>query len=180
VSPLPIDLGDGALLRRYTLEDLDVLWGAVEEERERLGEWMPWIEHTRTIDDQRGWLEKVVPAEDLNGTALWVGEEFAGGVGLSLGEFQIAAEIGYWIRSAYVGRGLITRAAGAMTDIAFAEFGVHRVVIRAGVENTRSRAIPERLGFSFEGVARGEGRGMGGFYDLAVYAVLEDEWRARP
>ena len=64
-----------------------------------------------------------------------------------------------------------------MTELAFGEFGVHRVVIRAGVENVRSRAIAERLGFTMEGVARGEGRGSGGFYDLAVYAILEDEWR---
>ena len=50
------------------------------------------------------------------------------------------------------------------------------IVIRAGVENTRSRAIPERLGFTKEGVARGEGRGTPGFYDLVVYGLLEDEW----
>jgi ribosomal-protein-serine acetyltransferase len=107
---------------------------------------------------------------------VWVDGAFAGGAGLTVGEFAIAAEIGYWIRSAYAGRGLVTRAARVLTGIAFEEFGVHRVVIRAGVENVRSRAIPERLGFTLEGVARGEGRGSGGFYDLAVYAVLEDEW----
>ena len=66
-----------------------------------------------------------------------------------------------------------------MVDLAFRERGVHRVVIRAGVGNVRSRAIPERLGFTLEGVARGEGKGVGGFYDLAVYGILEDEWRAR-
>jgi ribosomal-protein-serine acetyltransferase len=49
-------------------------------------------------------------------------------------------------------------------------------VIRAGVENARSRAIPERLGFTYEGVAREEGRGSGGFYDLAVYGLLDREW----
>jgi hypothetical protein len=29
-----------------------------------------------------------------------------------------------------------------------------------------------------EGVARGGERGGDGYYDLAVFAVLEDEWRA--
>ncbi len=52
-------------------------------------------------------------------------------------------------------------------------------MIRAGVENERSRAIPERLGFTEEGVARGEGRGSQGFYDLVVYGLLEDEWPTR-
>jgi len=176
VSPLPVPLGDGAELRRYTMDDLGALWAAVEEERERLGEWMPWVEGTRTIDDQRAWLERVVPAEDLNGTGLFVEGELAGGIGLTVGDFGVAAEIGYWIRQRFSGRGMVTSAARALTDLAFREFGVHRVVIRAGVNNARSRAVPERLGYRLEGVARGDGKGVGGFYDLAVYAVLEDEW----
>jgi ribosomal-protein-serine acetyltransferase len=58
----------------------------------------------------------------------------------------------------------------------FGVVGLHRISIRAGVENARSRAIPERLGFTREGVLRGEGRGSGGFYDLIVYGLLEEEW----
>jgi ribosomal-protein-serine acetyltransferase len=179
VSPLPIDLGHGAVLRRYTIDDLEALWAAVEEERDRLAEWMPWTDRTTTIEDQRAWLERVIAdAENLEGTGLWVDGEFAGGVGMTFGPFSIAAEIGYWIRATHGGRGHVTRAVRAMTDLAFREHRVHRVVIRAGVENVRSRAVAERLGYTFEGVARGEGKGRGGFYDLAVYAVLEDEWPA--
>jgi ribosomal-protein-serine acetyltransferase len=96
-----------------------------------------------------------------------------------LDPFGVVAEIGYWIRSRYEGRGLVTRACEALIDHAFDTIGLHRVVIRAGVENTRSRAIPERLGFTFEGIAREEGRGVGRFYDLAVYGLLDREWRAR-
>lgn len=177
MSPLPIDLGEGAVLRRYVIEDLEALWASVDAERERLGVWMPWVEPTRTIDDQRVWLERVIADPvGLDGTGLFVEGEHVGGVGMTVGAFSIAAEIGYWIRAPYEGRGLITRGARAMTEMALGEFAVHRVVIRAGVKNMRSRAVPERLGFTFEGVARGEGKGSGGFYDLAVYAVLKDEW----
>jgi ribosomal-protein-serine acetyltransferase len=101
---------------------------------------------------------------------------YAGGIGLTFDPFGISGEIGYWIRSVYEGRGLVTRGVQAMIELAFRERSVHRVVIHAGVDNLRSRAVAERLGFTFEGMARGEGRGSGGFYDLAVYALLEDEW----
>lgn len=177
MSPLPVELGDGAILRRYTMDDLDDLFALVDAERERIGEWMPWVEATRTVEDEGVWLERVVADENsLEGSGIWVGDAFAGGAGLSWDPFGIGGEIGYWIAAAHEGRGFVTRACAALIDIAFREIGLHRVTIRAGVENARSRAIPERLGFTREGIHRGEGRGSFGFHDLAVYGLLEDEW----
>lgn len=180
MSPLPIDLGDGALLRRYTLDDAEDVYALVDANRDRLEPWMPWAAGTRTVDDERTWLASVLadPA-NLEGTALLVGGRYAGGVGLSVGPFGIWAELGYWIDTRHEGRGLITRACTALIDLAFDELGVHRVVIRAGVDNARSRAVPERLGFTREGVHREEGQGVHGFHDLVVYGLLEHEWRSR-
>jgi ribosomal-protein-serine acetyltransferase len=180
VSPLPVELGDDGVLRRYVMGDLEELFAAVDAERERLGEWMPWVERTRTVEDQRVWLERVVADEhSLDGSGIWVGGALAGGSGMWWDGFGILGEIGYWIASAYEGRGFVTRACRALIDIAFGELGLHRVVIRAGVENVRSRAIPERLGFTQEGILRGEGKGSRGFHDLVVYGLLEDEWPPR-
>src|SRR5207253_8509971 len=54
VSPLPIDLGDGVMLRRYAMDDLDVLWEAVERDHERIAKWMPWaIGVTRDAERDR-------------------------------------------------------------------------------------------------------------------------------
>lgn len=52
--------------------------------------------------------------------------------------------------------------------------------IRAGVNNLKSRSVPERLGFSFEGVARGGQRLYDRYIDLAVYGMLADEWDSSP
>lgn len=180
MSPLPVELGDGGVLRRLEMGDLDDIWSAVEAERERIGVWMPWVEGTKTIDDEREWLERVVADEgSLEGGGIFVERAYAGGAGLMLDPYGIAGEIGYWIRSGFEGRGFVTRAVRALIDIGFDELGLHRIVIRAGEGNARSRAIPERLGFTQEGVAREEGRGSGGFYDLVVYGLLPHEWRAR-
>lgn len=179
-DPVPLDLGDGALVRRYTMDDLDAIWAVASGERERLGEWMPWVEGTTTKDVQRAWLEqRVAETEGFEGCGIFVGDELAGGVGLSWDPYGIAGEIGYWTRAPFEGRGLVTRSAREFTRIAFEHVGLNRVVIRAGVGNVRSRAVPERLGYVEESVERGGGRGLGGFYDIVVYSMLADEWRAR-
>lgn len=178
MSPLPADLGDGGLLRRLTMRDLDEVWALVDAERRRLEPWMPWIDITRTIDDQRRWLESVVHDHGtLDGCGIFVDGSYAGGAGLRWEPLTASGEIGYWIAAAHEGRGFVTRAVRALLDVGFRELGLHRIVIRAGVENARSRAIPERLGFVAEGIARGAERGPNGFYDLVVYAMLEDGWR---
>jgi ribosomal-protein-serine acetyltransferase len=56
---------------------------------------------------------------------------------------------------------------------------LHRVEIRARVENARSRAVAERLGFKQEGVLRDEERVGDHYADRVLYAMLASEWPAR-
>jgi ribosomal-protein-serine acetyltransferase len=54
--------------------------------------------------------------------------------------------------------------------------GMHRVQIRVSVDNLRSKSIPIRLGFKFEGIER-DGEFLNGHYtDLEVYSILKNEW----
>jgi RimJ/RimL family protein N-acetyltransferase len=179
VSKFKADLGSGAELRKYSMSDLAAVWALVDAERDRLGLWMPWIESTTTIEHQRTWLSRVVAdTKSLDGCGLWVDGSYAGGIGLSLDPFGVSGELGYWVGTEFEGRGLVSLGCRSLIDHGFGA-GLHRIFIRAGVENTRSRAVAERLGFTFEGVHRGEGRGTGGFYDAACYGLLEDEWPTR-
>jgi ribosomal-protein-serine acetyltransferase len=61
-----------------------------------------------------------------------------------------------------------------MIDHAFGELGFNRVEIRAASENLRSRAIPERLSFTQEGVVRRSPEWQE--LDSVVYGMLSDEW----
>jgi ribosomal-protein-serine acetyltransferase len=52
-----------------------------------------------------------------------------------------------------------------------------RVEIRAAPENARSRAIPERLGFTQEGTLRQVERVDDRYLDNVVYAMLAEDWK---
>ena len=54
---------------------------------------------------------------------------------------------------------------------------MNRVVIRASVDNVRSRVIPHRLGFTLEGIERqSELLYDDTFQDMAIYSMLASEW----
>jgi ribosomal-protein-serine acetyltransferase len=179
--PERFDLGEGAELRRYTLEDAEELFALVEENRERLRRWLPWVDLTHSVDDERTWLATVGAVEDgMEGYGIFLDGRLAGGGGFRIGPFNIAGDIGYWIGEAFEGRGLVTKTCRAFIDYGFATVGLHRIVIRAAPENTRSRAVPERLGFTQEGVAREEGLAADGFHDLVVYGLLDRTSGLRP
>jgi RimJ/RimL family protein N-acetyltransferase len=73
-----------------------------------------------------------------------------GGCGISRRIGPGAAEIGYWLRPTATGRGIVTAAAGALTDAAMALPDVTRVEIHCDEANTRSAAVPRRLGFRLD------------------------------
>src|SRR5262249_14120161 len=87
-------------------------------------------------------------------------------------------EIGYWLDANDLGRGLATRASARALEYLFEIEGVHRVEMQCAVENTRSRSVPERVGFPPEGIRRSSHWITTRFMDHVVYGLLEPEWRA--
>jgi ribosomal-protein-serine acetyltransferase len=59
---------------------------------------------------------------------------------------------------------------------AFDQYHLNKVEILCATGNTRSRAIPERLGFTQEGIIRQGERFHDHYNDLVVYGMLASEW----
>ena len=84
--------------------------------------------------------------------------------------------IGYWLAETHQGRGLVTTACRALVDHAFSAWTLNRVEVRAAVDNLRSRAVPERLGFTLEGTIRQAEWVNDRYVDHAVYGMLAADW----
>jgi len=162
--------------------DAEQVFALIQENFDRLRPWMPWVTPESTAADTRAFIAGVRanpnPAvREANG--IYVDGELAGGMGLNGDPMNAVGEIGYWIAGTHEGRGVISRGVVALVDYGFRELGLHRIEIKAGTGNLRSRAIPERLGFVQEAVLREAGRTGLGFVDLVVYGMLAPEWAAR-
>ncbi|MGW9193428.1 GNAT family N-acetyltransferase [Micromonospora chersina] len=91
-----------------------------------------------------------------------------------------SGEVGYWLDAGHVGRGLVSRAVTAVLDHAFGPLGLERVGLPTTVDNTRSRSVAERLGFTREAVLREAAAFPDERRDLVVYGLLAGEWHPPP
>jgi ribosomal-protein-serine acetyltransferase len=176
---LRIELGGGAVLKPFTLEDAQRLYGVIDANRVRLARWFHWVDEATDASSQAAWIESRSGNErSLDGNGIWVNDDLAGGCDLVIGGTDDTGELGFWLDEAFVGRGLVTRAAQTLVDRGYESEGLHRIQLRAGVDNLRSRAVAKRLNMREEGVLRGAGKVGGGLYvDLVVYGQIVDEWR---
>jgi ribosomal-protein-serine acetyltransferase len=179
----PLAIRDGAMLRPYTEADAAELTAVVAENREHLARWLPWAA-THGHQDSLDYIERTrvqADAEDGFEGAIVVAGEIVGGAGFhAVDRLNHSTAIGYWLTPAVQGTGLMTATVMALLDHAFGPWQLHRVVIEAVVDNARSRAIPERLGFAEEGIAREAKWIRGRYEDAAIYAMLASDWAAAP
>ncbi|MBZ5625817.1 MAG: GNAT family N-acetyltransferase [Acidobacteriia bacterium] len=173
----------GIEIRQFEMRDVASIFAAVERNREYLRQWLPWVDHTRTTEDVRHFISRVqLQFEDNQGpqVGIWVDGEFSGSIGCHAIDWaNRSSSIGYWIDRGRQGQGLITRCCTSLLDYLFNDVALHRVEIRCGTENRRSCAIPERLGFTREGVARQAEWVNDRWVDLVVWGLLEQDWRKR-
>jgi len=146
--------GRGLVLLRWRERDAEAFATAVTESAEHLRPWVPWVADEQLPLGQLRPMFAQREQEWLKGgdvaLAVIAGGRVAGGCGLHrLGPGTL--EIGYWIHSSFLRRGLATAASALLTDAAFEIPGIEHVEIHHDKANVASAGIPRRLGFEFVG-----------------------------
>ena len=108
------------------------------------------------------------------------------GMDTAVGIFQVrqlelawgTAEWGFAIGSAFWGTGVFSDGARLVLDFAFDTIGVHRLEARAAVRNGRGNGALRKLGAVQEGVLRRSFLRYGQYLDQALWAILDEDWRA--
>ncbi|HEU4356166.1 MAG TPA: GNAT family protein [Actinomycetota bacterium] len=169
-------MDDEVFLRLHEERHAQELFQLVEKNRAHLRPWLPWVGATKSSEDTRRFIRelflRLADGKEYGFGVLYRGE-LVGAIGLSVVSDAREAEVGYWLSEESQGRGIVSRATRALVLFSFVELGLNRVVITCAAENARSRAIPERLGFTLEATLRE--REVGG-RDEVVYSLLRSEW----
>jgi len=153
-----IKVDDEIFLRPVNVDDEEAYFKWLEANRGHLARWLPFAATAQSRDDVKAWLEQRSSDEETAsriGGLVFYRDELVGTANLKgVGSPDKAGELGYALSEGSQGKGIIIRACRTIIDIAFAEKEIHRVMVRGSRENHRSRAIAERLGFTFEGFQR--------------------------
>ncbi len=157
------------------------IYRAVRENLEELKLWMPWVTDDYSIDTARDFIKTNLIEFAENNTfavAVALNEKIVGTIGLHhLDSANKSVQIGYWLDKQAQGKGLATRCCRVPINYAFEDLGLNRIQINCNVENAKSRAIPERLGFRLEGILRQVEWLNNDFRDWAIYAMLAEDWK---
>jgi ribosomal-protein-alanine N-acetyltransferase len=151
------------IIRPLTLEDAGELSALLVENREFLAPFEPVRdERFFTVGGQRERIEN----DRSQSFAILAGDRIAGTVTLSnidYGPFQ-SANLGYWVAEQFSGRGLATSAVAEAIELAFSEFGLHRLEAATLVDNLSSQRVLQKNNFEPIGLAR-------------RYLQIAGEWR---
>jgi RimJ/RimL family protein N-acetyltransferase len=185
-TPLPEQIAaERITLKKHSLEIAEQMFGYVDQDRERLRVFLPWVDSTRSVEDERGYIK--MTHDKWASNELFDFGIFRNSDSLYLGNCGIHSiawphnrcEIGYWILGAFEGQGFISEAVRALEKTLF-EIGFNRVEIHCSSSNARSASVPRSNGYQLEGTLRQDAIENGTYRDTFVFAKLKSDWLSEP
>ena len=179
------DETDLSLIEPRHAEELNAL---IERNFNHIKEWSAWLKDDRSIENTHIFIKRNLLQFANNegfSIAIRYRGEMAGRANTHLVFIDFSyfdwinrkTEIGYWLGESFQGKGLVTKSCRVLIEYAFDELKLNRVEMRCGVENQKSRKIPEKLGFKEEGIIRQTAWIHNRFVDYVIYGLLTDEWK---
>ncbi len=176
----PIQVDEHTLLRPFAIKEASTMFALITENRAHLDAWLRWSGKIQSVADTQALIQrfadKLAQNDGFHG-GLWQGDILVGGLVCHyINREGYKSEIGYWLAKSATGGGIITNACKKVISALIADEKIHRIEIQCMVGNKPSRAVAERLGFSYEGIKRQSEWINGAFQDHAVYSLLAHEW----
>lgn len=159
--------------------DARALFELVDTNRAYLKKFLGWLDQNTCIQHTLNFIKRAT-REEKKGTlvlrAIYIAKELVGLVSLfDIDRLNNSTVIGYWLDERHQGKGIMTTAVKQLISYAFEELKLHRIEIRCAIHNTKSQHIPERLGFTKEGTAKGAILIDQNYFDAYIYGLENKE-----
>lgn len=133
-----------------------------------------------TLEDAKDYVEGCVREDETKQLcrAIVVEGHAVGSIGIFREEdvYRMSAELGYWLAEEYWGQGIMSQAVARLCREVFDRWDIVRIHAWPFAQNTGSRRVLEKAGFTLEGTIRQGVCKRGEIFDYCVYGMLRAEW----
>lgn len=173
---------DNIIARTLVIADARSIFTTVNDNRNYLREWLPWLDFNTSVIDSRNFIREAIQGYS-DGSSLHIGLwNSVDNTCIGICGFHTirdgVAKFGYWLDSGWQGKGIIYQVCSVLLQHIFATGKVHEVLIQAATANARSRVIAEKLGFKLKEIVPDAEWLYDHYVDHAVYSITLDEAKA--
>lgn len=170
-------------LEPLNLAHTEALFQLTDANRQYLRQWLPWLDDIRSSADTRQFIEANIDQVAAGGApsfAIIYDGDIVGVAGFhQINQLHRLGSIGYWLAENQTGKGIMTWSVARLLEIGFDDYGLNRIELRCAEANHKSRAIAERLGFTYEATLRQCEWLYTHYVDHVVYSILATEYAVK-
>ncbi|MEX5938151.1 GNAT family N-acetyltransferase [Mammaliicoccus sciuri] len=171
---------DNLSLKILEERDAQELFQIIENSREYLGEWLPFVKFTKEKKDSQEFIKSALKQFSENDgfhCGIWYNNKLVGVIGLHyINWLNEKTSIGYYIDETYQNLGIITECTKFLIAYCFEELKLNRIEIQTSTKNIKSQKIPQKLGFKQEGILRQNEKLNNKYSDSYVFSLLKSEY----
>lgn len=151
------------------------LFSLVDKNREYLREFLPWLDDTKTQNDSLNFIKNSIDRYKNNNElefGIFFHKKLIGMIGThSLNKEEKHLSIGYWLDEKYQGKGIITLCCKKLIEYIFSNLDINEIFIKCAINNFKSCAIPERLGFEYIKILDNYQKLYNKYVDMKLYRL---------
>ncbi|KAF0130574.1 MAG: ribosomal-protein-serine acetyltransferase [Bacteroidetes bacterium] len=150
---LLIQVDESISLHEICHHDARVIFETIDQQREYLARWLPFVENTKELSDTENFIIYAVAsgiaAQEYVFRINYEGQ-FAGLIGFRNSDIRNhRSELGYWLSEPYQHKGIARKSVEALSLFAFEKLNLKEIIIRCAVDNAPSRRVPEATEYTF-------------------------------
>lgn len=176
-----LHISDSIFLRTLEIADASLLFQTINENRNHLRKWAPWIDYIISEREAKNLIEIgeiQMKAQQSLRMGIFNADTLIGYIEMQDWDHLLKkAKIGYWLIKKAEGKNNMYAASSVFINYLLEQLKLNKIELAHLLENERSAALAKRLGFKVEGILRDNIISNGAFKDLVVQGLLKSEFK---